>query len=51
MTTKERIQLAIQTLGAPVMDYAPIHANLERQIIIERAVAILMLALTELNGD
>jgi len=51
MTLKERIKLAIQTLGAPVTDYSPTTANVERQIIIERTVAILKVALYELNQD
>lgn len=60
MTPKERVELAIQTLGAPVMDYSPTHANLERRIIIEKTTAILMTLLRELweverragyNGD
>lgn len=50
MTVKERVQLAIQTLGRPVMDYSPTHANVERMEIIERTVAILLILLRELNA-
>jgi hypothetical protein len=45
------IQKAIQTLGAPVMDYSPTHANLERQIIIDKTVVLLFRILRELEGE
>jgi len=50
-TIKLTIQKAIQTLGAPVMDYSPTHANLERQIIIDKAVTILFRLLREMEDD
>ena len=48
---KLAIQKAIQTLGAPVMDYSPTHANLERQIIIDKTVVLLFRILRELEGE
>jgi len=38
---KLNIQKIIQTLGAPVMDYSPTHANIERDLLIDHAVSML----------
>lgn len=48
--TKRTVQTVIQILGAPVMDYSPINANLEREIIINKAVAKLFELLRELEA-
>lgn len=45
------IEKAIQELGTPVMDYSPIHANLERQIIIEKVVTLLFMLRRDLEQD
>lgn len=47
---KHSIQTTIQVLGAPVMDYSPTHANIEREIIIDKAVARLFMLLREMEA-
>ena len=44
------IQKVIQKLGAPVMHYSPTHANLEREIMIDQAVAMLFEVLRRIEG-
>jgi hypothetical protein len=46
---KLSIQKVIQVLGAPVMDYSPTHANLEREIIIDKGVSLLFKLLRDLE--
>lgn len=48
---KLKIQKVIQTLGAPVTDYVPSHANLEREILIDKAVSLLFKLLRELENE
>jgi len=51
LRVKELLQLAIQTLGAPCMDYAPSVANTERKIIINKTTAILFRTLRTLDAE
>ena len=48
---KLAIQKAIQTLGAPVMSYSPTHANLEREIMIDKTVTLLFRILRQMEND
>lgn len=46
---KESVQRILQDLGAPVMDYSPHNANIERALIIEVAIARLFLLLKRME--
>jgi hypothetical protein len=48
---KLSIQKVIQTLGAPVMDYSPTHANIEREILIDKAVNQLFRLFHEIENE
>jgi hypothetical protein len=48
---KLSVQKVIQTLGAPIMNYSPTHANLEREIMIDKAVGLLFRLLRELEDN
>jgi len=48
---KAGIEKTIQILGTPVTEYYPLHANIERQIIMENAVSILFVLLREIKGE
>jgi len=48
---KLRLQKVIQTLGSPVTDYVPSRANLEREILIDKAVSLLFKLLRELESE
>jgi hypothetical protein len=48
---KLNIQKIIQTLGAPVMDYSPTHANIERELLIDHAVTMLFRLLRDIDSD
>jgi hypothetical protein len=47
---KLSIQKVIQTLGAPVLDYSPTHANIERELLIDHAVSMLFSLLRDLDS-
>lgn len=47
---KLSIQKAIQLLGAPIMNYSPTHANLERELIIDKTVAYLFKLLKQMDN-
>lgn len=51
ITVKERIQKVIELLGAPVMDYSPVNANREREIIINKAVMKLFKILNDMEKE